>query len=52
MEGSGLVRSTRKGREAAWQLDQRRLAEGRRYLDIISRQWEDPLLRLGQFVES
>jgi predicted transcriptional regulator len=51
MEGSGLVRSTRHGRESVWQLDQRRLADARRYLDIISKQWDDALLRLRQFVE-
>jgi DNA-binding transcriptional ArsR family regulator len=51
MEGSGLVRSTRHGRESVWQLDQRRLEDARRYLDMISKQWDDALLRLREFVE-
>jgi DNA-binding transcriptional ArsR family regulator len=51
MEGSGLVHSTRYGRESVWQLNQRRLKDARRYLDMISRQWDDALLRLRQFVE-
>ena len=51
MEGAGLVRSTRHGRESVWQLDQRRLADIRRYLDLISKQWDDTLLRLRAFVE-
>jgi DNA-binding transcriptional ArsR family regulator len=51
MEGSGLVRSTRHGRESVWQLDQRRLEDARRYLDTISKQWDDALLRLREFVE-
>jgi DNA-binding transcriptional ArsR family regulator len=51
MEGSGLVRSTRYGRESIWQLDQRRLEDARRYLDMISKQWEDALVRLREFVE-
>jgi DNA-binding transcriptional ArsR family regulator len=51
MEGSGLVRSTRRGRESVWQLDQRRLEDARRYLDMISKQWDDALLRLRKFVE-
>jgi DNA-binding transcriptional ArsR family regulator len=51
MEGSGLVRSKRHGRESVWQLDRRRLEDARRYLDRISRQWDDALLRLRQFVE-
>jgi DNA-binding transcriptional ArsR family regulator len=51
MEGSGLLRSTRRGRESVWQLDQRRLEDARRYLDKISKQWDDALLRLREFVE-
>jgi DNA-binding transcriptional ArsR family regulator len=51
MEASGLVHSIRQGRESVWQLDQRRLSEARRYLDIISKQWDDALTRLRAFVE-
>ena len=51
MAESGLVSSTRHGRESVWQLDQRRLRDARRYLDLISRQWDDALLRLREFVE-
>ncbi|MGA2118400.1 MAG: metalloregulator ArsR/SmtB family transcription factor [Bryobacteraceae bacterium] len=51
MEGSGLVRSERHGRESVWQLNQRRLEDARRYLDMISRQWDDALGRLREFVE-
>ena len=51
MEGTGLVRSTRHGRENVWQLEQRRLEEARRYLDLISKQWDDALGRLRKFVE-
>ena len=51
MNQAGLVRSARHGRESVWRLDQRRLEEARRYLDLISRQWDDALGRLRQFVE-
>jgi len=51
LQESGLVRSARQGRESVWQLDQRRLAEARRYLDMISRKWDNALLRLSKFVE-
>ena len=51
MEQAGLVHSTRHGRESVWQLDQRRLEEARRYLDQISKQWDDALGRLRNFVE-
>jgi len=33
MEGAGLVRSERRGRESVWQLAPKRLDEARRYLD-------------------
>ena len=51
MEEAGLVRSTRHGRESVWQLDQQRLEDARRYLDLISMQWDDALGRLREFVE-
>ena len=51
MQKAGLVRSARHGRESVWQLDQRRLEDARRYLDQISKQWDDALGRLRKFVE-
>ena len=51
LERAGLTRSTRQGRERVWRLDQRRLSDARRYLDLISRQWDDALGRLRAFVE-
>jgi DNA-binding transcriptional ArsR family regulator len=51
MQKAGLVRSARHGRESIWQLDQRRLKDARHYLDLISKQWDDALGRLRNFVE-
>jgi DNA-binding transcriptional ArsR family regulator len=51
LEGAGLVRSRRRGRESIWQLEQRRLQEARRYLALISSQWDDALGRLRKLVE-
>jgi len=51
MEETGLVRNARRGRESVWQLDQRRIKDARRYLDVISKQWDDALGRLRKFVE-
>ncbi|MFY9688454.1 MAG: metalloregulator ArsR/SmtB family transcription factor [Candidatus Acidiferrales bacterium] len=51
MERAGLVHSARRGRESVWQLDQRRVRQARRYLDMISRQWDEKLVRLRAFVE-
>ncbi len=52
MERSGLVRSSRYGRERRWRLNEQRLADARFYLDQISRQWDAALDRLRAFVES
>jgi DNA-binding transcriptional ArsR family regulator len=52
LEGAGLLRSGRAGRERIWQLQPKRLAEVRRYLDEISTQWDEALLRLRTFVET
>ena len=51
MQEAGLVRSRRHGRESVWQLDQQRLEDARRYLELISKQWDDALGRLRRFVE-
>jgi DNA-binding transcriptional ArsR family regulator len=51
MEDAGLVRSMRHGRESVWQLEQKRLAEAHRYLQLISKEWDDTLGRLKSFVE-
>jgi len=51
LERVRLVHGARNGRETLWQLDLRRLEEARRYLDIISKQWDAALGRLREFVE-
>lgn len=52
MEGAGLVRSSRQGRESTWQLETQRLEEARRSLALISKQWDEVLSRLRRFVEN
>jgi hypothetical protein len=51
MERAGLVRCTPHGRESVWQLEQKRLADARRHLQLISAQWDETLGRLKSFVE-
>ena len=51
MEGAGLVRSTARGRESIWQLEQQHLADAQRYLETISSRWDQVLGRLKRFVE-
>lgn len=48
---AGLVHDRWRGRERLWELDRLRLDEARRYLEEISRQWDDALDRLKHFVE-
>jgi hypothetical protein len=45
------VHGARRGRESVWHLEQRSFAEVRRYLDLISQQWDAALGRLRQLVE-
>jgi DNA-binding transcriptional ArsR family regulator len=51
LEGAGLVRSSREGRESVWQLEPRKLDEARRYLDRVSAEWDARLDRLAKLVE-
>lgn len=51
LEDAGLVRGARQGREQMWQLAPKKLDEARRCLDLISRQWDEALLRLKALVE-
>jgi DNA-binding transcriptional ArsR family regulator len=52
LEGAGLVRSGRAGRERIWELRTKRLAEVRRCLEQISAEWDAAVARLKAFVES
>lgn len=49
---AGLVKGTRAGRTAVWKLEPRGIAEARRLLEGISREWDDTLERLREFVET
>lgn len=51
LSAAGLVRSSRQGRERVWQIEPERLSDAHRYLDRISRQWDEALARLKSFVE-
>lgn len=51
LESVGLASSRRAGRERIWELRPRRLGDAQRYLESISRQWDDALERLRAHVE-
>ena len=48
----GLVRSAREGRERIWEIDPGRLSAATRFLEEISRRWDDTIERLRAFVET
>jgi DNA-binding transcriptional ArsR family regulator len=51
LEGAGVVRSVRAGRESLFALEPQPLTDARNYLDHVARQWDDALARLKSFVE-
>ncbi len=51
LEGVGVVRGVRVGREALFKLDPRPIDDARKYLEGVSKQWDDALARLKSFVE-
>ena len=52
LEGAGLVRGVRRGRESLFALEPKPLDEARRSLDMIARQWDRALERLKTMVET
>jgi DNA-binding transcriptional ArsR family regulator len=48
---AGLVTSRRDGRERVWELETRRLAIAKRYLDQVSQRWDERIDRLRALVE-
>ncbi len=51
LQQAGLVRSTHTGRENHFRLDPEPLEAMKRYLDSVSKQWDQTLARLKDFVE-
>jgi DNA-binding transcriptional ArsR family regulator len=51
LAGAGLVRDIRRGRERLWELEPAPLDVARRYLDLVSKRWDDALARLASMVE-
>ena len=51
LEGAGIVRSRRTGRESLYHLDHARIVAMRSYLDGISHHWDKALARLKTLVE-
>jgi DNA-binding transcriptional ArsR family regulator len=51
LAGAGLAHDVRRGRERIWELDTDGLEQARRWLDHISKRWDEALDRLKKFVE-
>ena len=51
LEGAGVVRCVRAGREVSSSSSQSQLRDARQYLDRVSAQWDATLARLKSFVE-
>jgi DNA-binding transcriptional ArsR family regulator len=51
LESAGVVCSVRVGRESLFELEPKPINEVRKYLDHVSKQWDDALARLKLFVE-
>ncbi|MBS0578858.1 MAG: helix-turn-helix transcriptional regulator [Proteobacteria bacterium] len=52
LQGAGLVRGARHGRESLFELDPQPMKEMQEYLGRVSQQWDEVLLRLKAHVES
>jgi DNA-binding transcriptional ArsR family regulator len=51
LEGAGVVRSVRRGRESRFQYDPQAIEGLKGYLDFVSLQWDQALSRLKSLVE-
>jgi DNA-binding transcriptional ArsR family regulator len=51
LESAGIVRSRRSGRESRYQFEPQPMQELRKYLDLVSGQWDQALARLKSLVE-
>jgi DNA-binding transcriptional ArsR family regulator len=52
LESAGLVRGETAGRERRFELQPKPLAAARDYLDLVSKQWGEALIRLKKLVEA
>ena len=51
LESVGIVHGVRAGRESLFEFDPGPIEEIRKYLDLVSEQWDRALARLRSFVE-
>ena len=51
LESVGVVRSVRRGRESLFEFKRGPIEKARKYLDLVSAEWDQTLGRLKSFVE-
>ncbi|MGH6842297.1 MAG: ArsR/SmtB family transcription factor [Methylocella sp.] len=51
LEGAGLVRGVRSGRESLFAFEVEPIKQIKTYLDLVSEEWDQALVRLKSFVE-
>lgn len=51
LESAGVVHSVRSGRESLFEFDPEPMQEIKKYVDLVSEQWDQALSRLKSFVE-
>lgn len=51
LQSAGVVQNVKVGRESHFQLQPGSMAQASRYLELVSRQWDDALGRLKSLVE-
>jgi DNA-binding transcriptional ArsR family regulator len=51
LAAAGIIDGSRQGREQVWTLNPKRLAEGRRHIDVIAAGWDEALERFKRLVE-
>lgn len=51
LEGAGVVRSVRSGRESLFEFHPEPMQELKKYLELVSAQWDQALARLRSLVE-
>jgi DNA-binding transcriptional ArsR family regulator len=51
LEGAGLVRSIRSGRESLFEFDPEPVLKIKEHLEMVSEQWDQALSRLKTFIE-
>lgn len=51
LENAGIVNNIHVGRESQFKLEPKPIDDIREYLEYVSKQWDDALMRLKSFVE-